>query len=193
VSKSNKKRQLKKRKHTSAARTPLNNASSTVPPTDVDSVSVETQISASHVQPGHTTAATLAPYDESLLDVCRSRWQCADWQGLAIIETVRLAHHPQRDKIALLIAAAHWQLGNTQEAQRFTQAALDAGASKRPVAQLLISGVHQCLANSRKMLGDEQGAFAHCLEAVNTGGVPGDGELLANVRMQRMQTNKMKG
>lgn len=197
MSKLNKKRHAKKKKrtakvspikNTSPASTNMSSPTASELPHEDDEAKLER---GSRHQLDEPTSG-LAPYDEALLDVCRSRWQFADWQSLASVDISHVTHHPQRDKIALLIAAAHWQLGQTQQAQRFTQAALDAGASQRQVAQLLVSGIHQSLAGGRELLGDTQAAYDHCVEAIRTGGVPGDRELLAKVRMERMQFNKLR-
>lgn len=134
----------------------------------------------------------LLPYDETLLDVCRSRWQFADWQGLASIGPERIQHHPQRGRIALLIAASHWQLGHVQQAQRFLQVALDSGASRRQVAQVLVSGIHQSLAEAHMTFENTENAYVHCLKAMKTGGVPGDSELLARARIERMQSYEVR-
>lgn len=133
------------------------------------------------------------PYDEALLDVCRTRWQFADWERLAAIDAEHLLHHPQRAKIALLVAAAHWQVGQTQQAHRLTQRALDWGASPRQAAQLLISGVHHSLASAHALLEHGDAAYAHHLASLRAGGVPGDAELLATARSQRMQKDHTEG
>lgn len=124
-------------------------------------------------------------YDEALLDVCRTRWQLADWDRLADIDPDNLLHHPQRARIALLVAAAHWQLGQTQQAQRHMQRALDWGASRRQIAQVLISGIHHSLACAYMTVGELDDAKRHDLESLRLGGVPGDVELLAAARLQR--------
>lgn len=129
--------------------------------------------------------ATIEPYDDALLDVCRTRWQLADWEALVQIEGETLHNHPQRAKIALLVAAAFFQLGRNQEAQRLLQSALDWGASSRQAAQMLMSGTFYSLAEARALLDHAEEARAHHLDALRTGGVPGDVELIARVRMMR--------
>lgn len=129
--------------------------------------------------------AGIAPYDETLLDVCRTRWQLADWDSLARIESETLRNHPQRAKIALLVAAAHFQLGRNQEAQRLLQSALDWGASERQTVQMLMSGIHNSLAEAHELLGHAENTRVHHLDALRMGGVPGDAELLTRMRMMK--------
>ncbi len=124
-------------------------------------------------------------YDESLLDVCRTRWQFGDWARLAANPPETLLHHPERAKIALLTAAAHFQLGESQQGHRQLQLALDWGASRRQVMQMLISGAHNSLAEASLVLRQRDRARDHFREAMRTGGVPGDIELLAQAREAR--------
>jgi hypothetical protein len=124
-------------------------------------------------------------YDESLLDVCRTRWQFGDWTRLAANPPETLLHHPERARIALLTAAAHFQLGESQQGHRQLQLALDWGASRRQVMQMLISGAHNSLAEASLVLGQDGRARDHFRDAMRTGGVPGDIELLAQAREAR--------
>jgi hypothetical protein len=134
----------------------------------------------------HEPADTgFVPYDESLLDVCRTRWQFGDWSRLAASEHEVLLHHPDRAKIGLLVAAAHFQLGQSQQGHRQLQLALDWGASRRQVMQILISGTHNSLAEASYLLKKPERAREHFREAMRTGGVPGDIELLAQAREAR--------
>jgi hypothetical protein len=126
-----------------------------------------------------------APYDETLLDVCRTRWQFGDWARLAANDPEALLHHPDRAKIALLSAAAHFQIGQTQQGHRHLQLALDWGASRRQAMQMLISGTHNSLAEANLNLNKTERAHEHFRQAIRTGGVPGDTELLAQAREAR--------
>lgn len=199
MSKANKKRRSHKKKHKRGTEEVQLNAADTAAGREAEPPSMEfLETESSHVveevsrKGGSEGHSGLVPYDETLLDVCRSRWQFADWSGLANIDSERLRHHPHRGRIALLIAAAHWQLGQTQQAQRFVQLALDSGASRRQVAQVLVSGIHQSLAEAHIALANTESAHPHCLAAMQTGGVPGDSELLARARMERRQFNELR-
>lgn len=130
-------------------------------------------------------AFVCVPYDETLLDVCRTRWQFGDWSRLAATNPETLLHHPDRAKIALLSAAAHFQLGQTQQGHRHLQLALDWGASRRQAMQMLISGTHNSLAEANLNLNKTERAHEHFRQAIRTGGVPGDTELLAQAREAR--------
>lgn len=127
--------------------------------------------------------AAFAVYDETLLDVCRTRWQFGDWPRLAAIAPETLLHHPDRARIALLVSSALFQIGEQHQALRVLQLALDWGASHKQAAQMLVSGTHQSLAEAHSLIDHPESAREHFREAIHTGGVPGDPELLAQARL----------
>lgn len=141
--------------------------------------------SATIASPTPSDDSPCIPFEEALLDVCRTRWQFGDWTRLAANPPEALLHHPDRARIALLTAAAHFQLGETQQGHRQLQLALDWGASRRQVMQTLISGSHNCLAEANFLVGRSERAREHFRDAMRTGGVPGDIELLAHAREAR--------
>ncbi len=81
-------------------------------------------------------------YDEYLLDRARTQWQFGDWESLMGIEHDAIENHPDRAKLAILVAAGHMQQGDIQVAHQFVRLAQDWGCSKKLVSQILISGVH---------------------------------------------------
>lgn len=140
---------------------------------------------------GKTPVATVAevmpapepvPYDETLLECARTQWQFGDWQRLAQLDQATLQHHPQRPKLALLAAAAHFQLGETNQAHRYLRLAQDWGCSRKLIAQMLISGAHNSLACANLLVGRDGKAAEHFHDAVRLGGVLGDPVLLAQAR-----------
>lgn len=139
------------------------------------------------VSPNEIDGSECVPYDETLLDIYRTRWQFGDWARLTENDPEALLHHPDRAKLALLGCAAHLQLGQTQQGNRLLQLALDWGISRRQAMQMLISGTHNSLAEADLILGRKEHAHEHFCEAIRTGGVPGDIDLLANAR--EAQTN----
>ncbi len=100
-------------------------------------------------------------YDENLLERSRTQWQFGDWESLAKLQRNSLQHHPDRAKLALLAAAGHIQLGDTNAARQFTRLAQDWGCSKKLISQLLISGVHNSLGRAAAISNQEQRAIKH--------------------------------
>jgi len=129
------------------------------------------------------------PYDdENLLECARTQWQFGDWQRLAQLDQETLQNHPQRAKLALLAAAAHFQLGETNEACHYLRLAQDWECSRKLIAQILISGTHNSLACANLLLEREEKALEHFHHAIKIGGVPGDPILLIDARSQSQRT-----
>lgn len=122
-------------------------------------------------------------YDEYLLDRARTQWQFGDWESLMGIERDAIENHPDRAKLALLVAAGHMQQSDMQIARQFTRLALDWGCSKRLVSQILIAGVHNSLGRASAINGDGQRALQHFESAVAAGSPAGEVRLLTKARL----------
>jgi hypothetical protein len=123
-------------------------------------------------------------YDENLYERARTQWQFGDWESLAQIEYESLIHHPQRAKLALLVASGHQQRGDTNATREFTRLAQGWGASKKLVSQVLIAGVYNTLGKASALCGQQQRALGHFEQSLRTGGDGGDVRLLAEARVQ---------
>lgn len=130
-------------------------------------------------------AQHLVPYDEHLLERSRTQWQFGDWASLAALSQDTLQHHPDRAKLALLAAAGHAQLGQTEPARQYTRLAQDWGCSKKLVAQVLISGTHNSLARAAAVSGRPEQARSHFEHAVRIGMPHADASLLTPARAQK--------
>jgi FkbM family methyltransferase len=128
---------------------------------------------------------SLVPYDENLLERSRIQWQFGDWASLAAIARDTLQHHPDRAKLALLVAAGHQGLGNAAEARQHTRLALDLGCSKKLVSQILISGVYNTLGRAAAVSGREQRAIDHFACAIAVAMPQSDIKLLGQTRTIR--------
>jgi len=127
----------------------------------------------------------LVPYDENLLERSRTQWQFGDWASLAALSQDTLQHHPDRAKLALLAAAGHAQLGQTEPARQYTRLAQDWGCPKKLVAQVLISGTHNSLARAAAVSGRPVQARSHFEHAVRIGMPHADASLLTPARAQK--------
>ena len=86
-----------------------------------------------------------APYDENLLDRARLQWQVGEWETLALLDLNTLEHHPDRAKLALVVASAWQQLNDHDAARRFAKLAKEWGCDKKVMASVLVAGVHNTL------------------------------------------------
>lgn len=123
--------------------------------------------------------------DDQLLARARLQWQQGDWEGLAQTPLSSIEGHPQRARLALLLAAGHQQLGRVDAARRCANQALDWGCERRAVAQVLISGIHSSLARAAD-LGDDAARSRRHLEAALAIAYPGQ-DVQALVAQRQLQ------
>jgi len=98
--------------------------------------------------------STLAANTELFLDNInlqegtQTQWQFDDLDSLAKLTPETLQNHPDRGKLAVLVAVAHLRRGDTQVAQHLIEFALDWGLSKQHISQILISSLHDWVGRS---------------------------------------------
>jgi hypothetical protein len=122
-------------------------------------------------------------YDEYLLDRARTQWQFGDWESLMKIERDALENHPDRAKLALLVAAGHLQQGDNNTARQFTRLAQEWGCSKKLISQILIAGVHNSLGRAAAVNGQDQLALQHFEFAIAAGAPAGEIRLYTKARL----------
>jgi 2-polyprenyl-3-methyl-5-hydroxy-6-metoxy-1,4-benzoquinol methylase len=149
-------------------------------------------------QNAYEDAQHVVPYDENLLERSRTQWHFGDWESLAKLERDTLQHHPDRAKLALLVAAGHLQQGNSQAARQFTRLAQDWGCSKKLISQILISGVHNSLGRIAAIGNQQHRALQHFEKSISIGTPGSDNKLLSQARtgeqlnqINTLQTNQL--
>jgi len=130
----------------------------------------------------------IVPYDEGLLDRARTLWQFGDWESLCELKRAPIRHHPDRAKIALLVAASHLQIDNPDTARQYIRLARDWGCSKSFVAQILAAGVHNSLGCARLADRQDQRALAHFEDAIALVISRADRKLFGEARAVRAAT-----
>ena len=125
-------------------------------------------------------AISAVAYDPELLDRARMQWQFGEWESLVQIDQNTLESHPERAKLALLVASAHQQVNDHVAARRFVKISSDWGCDKKLIAQLLIAGVHNTLGKAATLLNDDPKALQHFRDSVV--GVSGDRRLAGQAR-----------
>lgn len=124
--------------------------------------------------------------DPSALAQARAQWLFGDWDALASADLPSLAGHPDRDRLALLMATAWQQLGRHEEASRATRQAIAWGCNTRFVAQILVAGVHNTLGRAAALAGRQTKAIEHFRASVAMGASTGGGvELMGHARSVR--------
>ena len=125
-------------------------------------------------------------FDENLLERTRTQWQFGDWESLASISRESLQHHPEKARLAVLVAAGHAQLGNQEKLQQFIRLAQDWGCSRKLISQVLISGVQNSLGLASLSAGQADRAALFFKQSVQTG-MPGADLKLLSVARARQQ------
>ncbi len=146
-----------------------------------DTTAVETTIR-SHLEPPLNALTALPFYDENLLDCCITQWKFGDWQSLIKITKEQLEHHPEREKLAILVAAGHFQIGAIAVAKEFTQTAMAWGCSQRLISQILIAGVHNSLGRAAVLSEEPDRALGHFKEAITVGAPKSEATLFVQAR-----------
>ena len=131
------------------------------------------------------TEAQLRPYDENLPERSRTQSQLGDWKSLTQVDRDTLQNHPDRAKLALMVADSHQQQGNLGAARHFTRLAKDWGCSKKLVRQVMIAGVHNTLGRAAAISGQETRALRNFEAAIVTGTSGGDVQVLLPARVSQ--------
>ncbi|MBZ1351039.1 hypothetical protein KZZ10_10315 [Alcaligenaceae bacterium LF4-65] len=126
-------------------------------------------------------------FDESLLERARTQWQFGDWESLASISRESLQHHPERARLAVLVAAGHGQRGNQEKLQQFIRLAQDWGCSRKLISQVLISGVQNSLGLASLAAGQTDRAKLFFEQSVRTGMPGADLKLLSGARVRQQR------
>lgn len=121
-------------------------------------------------------------YDPHLLDNARTQWQFGDWDSLVNLQRDTIEPHPERAKLALLIAAGHQQVGDMTAAQEFVQLARDWGCDKKLISRVLVAGVYNTLGKAAAIMGEQDKALGLFEQSVRIGAPGGEGRLLINAR-----------
>ena len=104
--------------------------------------------------------------DDLSLAQAKTHWLSGEWHRLVVLNADSFQTHPDRDRLALLVAGAHQQLGNHEQARKYSRMALDWGCPSRTVAQVLIAGVHNTLARAASLKQDKKRTSRHFEAAV---------------------------
>ena len=127
-----------------------------------------------------TATKAVQPYDETMLDRAREHWKIGDWDSLVKTGKDALEHHPDRAKLALLVAAGYQQKNDLVVARHWMRLAQEWGCEKKLIAKILIAGVHNTLGKAATINHDEKRAAEHFRSSVM--GVNGNLALASRLR-----------
>ena len=116
-----------------------------------------------------TARQGIAAIDGTVLERARTLWQVGDWQALAAIGQQPIEGHPLRERLAVLIATAHHQLGRFDEASRFIDAAQAWGCPREVMLSAFVAGALNSLGRAHALRGRGNKADARFAEALAIG------------------------
>ena len=122
------------------------------------------------------------PYDENLLERARTQWQFGDWDNLVKLQRDSIEHHPERAKLALLVAAGHQQTGDITAVREFVQLALEWGCDKKLISRVLVAGVYNILGKAAAIGGQQDKTLGLFEESVRLGEPGGELRLITKAR-----------
>lgn len=152
-----------------------------------DSLTQNTQAETHIIQPESMTLAQgqQEPYDENSLGRAHTQWQFGDWESLTQLQKTQIENHPERGKLALLIASGHLQLGERVKAEEFLNLAREWGYSTRLMSPLLIAGVYNTLGRAAAIANRQPQSIQHFENSVKVGEPGGDIRLLSHARINQ--------
>jgi hypothetical protein len=122
-------------------------------------------------------------YDKFLLERARTQWQFGDWRSLSQLDRNSVQEHPDRATLAVLIAAARFQIGQLAQGRQYIWLAREWGAGKKLICQILAAGVHNSLGRAAAIAGNAVRAIGHFESAITAGAPEGDKFLLTKARV----------
>ncbi len=111
-------------------------------------------------------AATPIPVDPYLYERVRAQWQFGDWPALLTLKPDAVQTHPERAKIALLMASAHMQTGNNLSAKQYIKLAQDWGCDRKLLSQVMIATVHNTLGRACLLDGRNERSITHFTDSL---------------------------
>lgn len=117
-------------------------------------------------------APAVFDYEPNLIDRSITQWQFGDWPGLLSISRETIEQHPERAKLALLVATANAQQGLSNEAREYTLLAKKWGCSNEIIARILIAGTYNSIGRAAALT-DDADLMHHFFDLSLSTGTPG--------------------
>lgn len=100
------------------------------------------------------------------LQQAQTDWLMGDWEDLLAYDIETLQHHPERAQFAALMACAHQQKDQHNQAKTLAKQALQWGINPKTLAQILIANIHNTLAEVAKHQQDPTATETHYQHAL---------------------------
>ena len=135
-----------------------------------------------------------AVYDVGMVDELRGLWRRGQWSNLASMSAADLEAHPERARLAMLVAAGHQATGNRAGVAHFVQLATRWGASKESIARTLLAGVHNTLGRAAAVAGARPSSvYRHFEQSVSFCGMRPVSESMVQARLDAQLPPQARG
>lgn len=101
-------------------------------------------------------APTATVDDQNLIERSVTHWQFGDWASLLLISHETIEQHPERAKLALLVATANAQQGFTTVASEYAVMAKNWGCPREIIARILVAGTYNSIARAAALADDDE-------------------------------------
>ncbi|WP_150046776.1 hypothetical protein [Methylomonas rhizoryzae] len=108
---------------------------------------------------------------DNILAGIQDEWRVGNWENLTQVKFETINNHPERAKLAVLVAAGYLQLGNKTYAQQLIDAASQWHCDRLFLFRILISGVYNTLGKTESLINHNDRAlnfFAAALNGIDT-------------------------
>jgi len=120
---------------------------------------------------------------DNSLDKIQNEWRAGNWENLTRIKIETINNHPERAKLAVLVAAGHLQLGDKTYARQLIDAASQWHCDRLFLFKILISGVCNTLGKAESLINNTDrtlNLFAQALSGIDTDEEPDYRERINN-------------
>jgi len=130
-------------------------------------------------RPARATTA----HDKHLIERSVTHWQFGDWASLLLIKQETIEQHPDRAKLALLVATANAQQGFTDVAREYAAMAKNWGCPREIIARILVAGTYNSVARAAALANDDELTRALFRLSMNAGAAGGVVDMMIHARI----------
>ncbi len=110
-------------------------------------------------------------YNETLLEQAKEQWRTGKWGALVSLDSKGVEHHPDRAKLALLIAAGYQQENDFVATRHWLRLSKEWGCEKRLVAKVLLASAYNTLGRIAVINQNDHKADRCFQESITCGGL----------------------
>jgi hypothetical protein len=117
------------------------------------------------------------------MDLARGYWTFGEWHKLTQIDLKRLERNKDREKLALVIAAAHQQLGQHADAMEFINLAIEYGCNHTTALEMMLASAHTTMARIHAIKNDTDRTVEHIRSSIIFGAPGVDVHMLLDCKL----------